>query len=1318
MKARFFALAALVLGMVSCQQDVETIAPVGGEVDFQLSVAAPELVGTRAGDKGQADSQNAMNSAFGAIDYLQGAATGDDRQDWGDVDLRYTLEVYDKADNYAGADPVKDRQVIIKDSYEPVVFDLRLVPGRDYHFVVFADFVAQGSASKTPAEQLGVNGIRHEIGDTLADIALLNEAINDEVADSYFATMDIKVTNSAAQDIVLKRPYGKVRVIATDLAELNLNVHPFTVEMEYEDPNPNKFNAVTGELNEGAYVAKAFNSGYVAKVRNNMDSHFYNAGYDAETAPAVNGTVRHTHMTLFTDYILALPEGQTPIHFTMKVKDEAGVVIKETAFTTDIPVERNKLTTVIGNVLTTATEIEVRIDDNFAGELVETLWDGKSATAPAYDDATKTYTIYEESELAWFADQVNGVENTRATANSFEGYTIKLGDNLHLNYENWTPIGATGTFKGTFDGAGFAIEGLRVYAENGASAGLFASCRGTIKNLTVIDAEIYGHYKAGVIVGDGLCAKIDNCHVENAIVKSTPWLTEKGYDDANNVGGIVGYLSAEPTAYVKGCTVTNTQVTAYRKVGGVVGAANSGAEVTGNTVENVTVIADQTVEYKEVKAAEAGAIAGYKHANAKVEDNTITGGDVIVKLDSVDEMNANKSDNEIAHVTLDEGTYDFTEALTVNGAIQANLGGNVVLNANGQNITTGTSADYGFIALGEGNSLEINDANISTNGGCIAAVNGAQVTFNGDKLALTTGITNPRYNFYAEGAGSKIIVNGGDISFSTKTVRRAYVYAGEGTEVIINGGTFGTPSTKSGYREGIIGTGKVTIYGGTFGFDPSEWVAPTCTVKKVGENWVVMKPEVATAEELAARLQDNIKEINVTLTEDIDLPISSLGQQTGGSGEYKLGGESTEKITIDLNGKTLNITTTYWSNLGAKNPNATFTIKNGTMTSSQATGTWNSYDLTFSNCDYVFEDVVFAKAVAFDNAGKKVTMKDVTINETHDYYAMWITAAGQNVAIDGLTINSDGRGIKIDEQYVDAPAKVTLNVKNATFNTVNKSAIIVKSAAGADIALENVNIAGVKEDTLNAVWVDEDAADYADLVTVTGGLKKVEGATATLGSETIPAGTYKFPAASNFTADTVLTCEEGTVFEGNSKLNIKGATIIGATFSNPGGTAVDQTINGTFKNCTFTGANALRWCYAGENVVFENCVFEGSTYAVHFDGGANDATFKDCVFSGFNAFGGALTQLTLEGCTFKAGRSAYNGANLWGSTAMKDCKFIFDGSVTYEWIDCISTSGTYSFDNCEINGVAYTADNYTGYLNYIESRNDITAKINGVDCAM
>ncbi len=255
----------------------------------------------------------------------------------------------------------------------------------------------------------------------------------------------------------------------------------------------------------------------------------------------------------------------------------------------------------------------------------------------------------------------------------------------------------------------------------------------------------------------------------------------------------------------------------------------------------------------------------------------------------------------------------------------------------------------------------------------------------------------------------------------------------------------------------------------------------------------VGKTNIYSAEQLAEALTADAENIEVVLVNDIDLPISSLGQQTAGSGEYKLGGENTKNITIDLNGKTLNVTTTYWSNLGAKNDDALFTIKNGTMTSSQPTGTWNSYDLTFSNCNYVIEDVVFEKAIALCNVNRSATLKNVTINETHDYYAMWISAEGQNVTIDGLTVNSDGRGIKIDEQYVGTPALVTLNVADATFNTAKKAAIVVKSVAGANITLDNVDIANVAEDTEFAVWVDEDAAAYADKVVVNGGYCKVEG---------------------------------------------------------------------------------------------------------------------------------------------------------------------------------------------------------------------------------
>ena len=419
MKAKFIALAALVLGLASCQQDFDAPVQMNGEVDFQLSVAATELAGTRAGENGADDGISGANSAHGAIDYLQGVERGDDyKLDWDEVDLRYTLEVYDKADNYTNAVPVKDRMVQIVDSYKAVNFDLRLVPNREYRFVVFADFVPQGASDNANIDVQRELGLRHTIGDNLGDITINDDAINDEIADAYFDTEDITITNSASKDMILKRPYGKVRVIATDLAELNLNVNPKRVKVAYTAKHPQKFNAVTGTIDEYANEAYEFVYDYKFLITSEVEKvglqkHLYTADYDAETKTNANGVERHTHMTLFTDYILAAE--QTPIHFTMTVYDQNAEPIKETVFNTDIPVERNMLTTVIGNVLTTATDINVSIDDNFESEYKREMVFVSSAR-----ELQEALNNYKEGQTILFEDNIEG--------------TVVINQKLNVNY--------------------------------------------------------------------------------------------------------------------------------------------------------------------------------------------------------------------------------------------------------------------------------------------------------------------------------------------------------------------------------------------------------------------------------------------------------------------------------------------------------------------------------------------------------------------------------------------------------------------------------------------------------------------------------------------------------------------------------------------------------------------------------------------------------------------------------------------------------------------------------------------------------------------
>ena len=177
----------------------------------------------------------------------------------------------------------------------------------------------------------------------------------------------------------------------------------------------------------------------------------------------------------------------------------------------------------------------------------------------------------------------------------------------------------------------------------------------------------------------------------------------------------------------------------------------------------------------------------------------------------------------------------------------------------------------------------------------------------------------------------------------------------------------------------------------------------------------------------------------------------------------------------------------------------------------------------------------------------------------------------------------------------------------------------------------------------------------------------------------IPAGEYTtLPNPAN---KITIVCQPGTVFTGTSSLNIKGSTVIGATFENEDGVAVSGTIHGTFKNCEFIGNEALRWCYSsqGNPVVFEDCVIKTNFRGFHFDDMNGDVTFKGCEIAGFNAFGGDGT-ITFEGCTFTNDESRYNGLNIYTNTNIKDCTFKYISGKT-NFIDMEGIGKTLTIEN-------------------------------------
>ena len=355
---------------------------------------------------------------------------------------------------------------------------------------------------------------------------------------------------------------------------------------------------------------------------------------------------------------------------------------------------------------------------------------------------------------------------------------------------------------------------------------------------------------------------------------------------------------------------------------------------------------------------------------------------------------------------------------------------------------------------------------------------------------------------------------------------------------------------------------------------------------------------------------------------------------------------------------------------------------------------WELTYLEFAG-NLAFNGCTFNSGVQFQTEDNDVTLAASFANcrfisNEDSVYAVWISDG--TTTFTGCSFEGT-RGLKVHEEYGSEVVEIV--VDGCWFGPLSKKPGVAIGTVNGDtkITIKNSKFSGCQAGDQGEYIYETDTDVDGILVlennevfgTQSDMLKStLENATAGATVE-VPVGEYTFPASS-IKEGMTLKCAEGTVFQGASSLNIKGATVEGATFSNAAGTVVTSTINGTFKDCVFEGSNALRWAYTGETCVFENCVFSGDVYGIHFDGGAKNAIFRNCVISGFNAIAGDITS-TFEGCTFKSnGKSSYNGINLWGAATMVNTEFEFDGSAANEWVDCIASDKSYSFTGCTING--------------------------------
>ena len=307
-------------------------------------------------------------------------------------------------------------------------------------------------------------------------------------------------------------------------------------------------------------------------------------------------------------------------------------------------------------------------------------------------DIREEYELHTQAQLLGLAELVTTRYNGWGyTFNTFEGITIKLGNDIQMTCE-WEPVGFSEThpFAGQFDGQGYGIYNISISDDSSDNTGVFGYLTGTVKNLTVT-GQITGRNNTGGICGTAAEeASIINCRSEISVTGHT------------GTGGIAG--SSYGT--ITGCTNTG-DIHGTARAGGIAGENRAGeitdcynegnisSEITGIGTYGTGGIAGRSVAYGaaikncynagDIDSSNecAGGIAGYCSAAGSeisgcANSGAVAGsqacggiaGSVTAGIIITDSYNAGKVTGKyaggIAGIFTDENNGSFEEYITDN----------------------------------------------------------------------------------------------------------------------------------------------------------------------------------------------------------------------------------------------------------------------------------------------------------------------------------------------------------------------------------------------------------------------------------------------------------------------------------------------------------------------------------------------------------------------------------------------------------------------------------------------------------------------------
>lgn len=510
-----------------------------------------------------------------------------------------------------------------------------------------------------------------------------------------------------------------------------------------------------------------------------------------------------------------------------------------------------------------------------------------------------------------------------------------------------------------------------------------------------------------------------------------------GFTLSNNGDGTFGVAEAAPAA------VAEVAGTNYPSLQAAIDAAarNATVKLLADTNENVTIstpyvtldLNGHTLNGGTVKAKPALTI---DDTRVTVQDSSEAQTGTIMREDTAETSGV--SSHYVIDVQGKSGFLLFNSGTVKNNSGTANgaKGASLVRVGNDSNkkahptvtIAGGTFTQDNFIAI------KVDFGTLYVKGGVVNSKNSYAIENWLNANIKDNAVINGNVSSwtYAEGSNSNLNISGGTVNGNVESV--TYDGAeGKTAKVSITGGTVnGSLSAKKYNSTEANDPTKATIEvtGGTFSTDPSPYLIESSTATQNADGtYGVEKAYLARVGETSYYTMDEAFKAQTTSGEAITLLRDYTTGSTFNSGSIPR--------VVDLNGHTWTCTGTDANSAAFEinYPNASLTVKNGKVVSSQLIGLIPSAmggTITYDNSTLTFEDVEASTTATSgietngNNTNDTVVLKNSTLNVPNGF-GIYFPSSG-TLTIDNSTIKAKTMGAQVCSGNLNVTAGSAITV--------------------------------------------------------------------------------------------------------------------------------------------------------------------------------------------------------------------------------------------------------------------------------------------------